>query len=84
MPGQTEMIRIEGLKKVYGTGVTVDTMKAANELRFFANKYYEKLIASYVYTEDECEEHYFKNSDSFLHFDYIKNTNDLVVPGNVN
>ena len=64
----------EYVEKVYGTGVTVDTMKAANELRFFANKYYEKLIASYVYTEDECEEHYFKNSDSFLHFDYIKNT----------
>ena len=64
----------EYITKVYGEGVTVDMMKSANELRFLANKYYEKLMAGYEYTDEECEEHYLKNTDSFLHFDYIKNT----------
>lgn len=64
----------EYVVNVYGEGVTVDIMKSANELRFYANKYYEKLIDGYVYTDEDCENYYLENKDNFLHFDYIKNT----------
>lgn len=60
--------------EVYGKGVTKDTMEDALTVRYLANKYYTKLTESYSYTEDECLEYYNKNSNSFVHFDYLKLT----------
>ncbi len=74
LAAEAKMSTADYIEKVYGDGVTEDIMRKANELRYLANKYYTKLWDGYEFSEDECAEYYEKNRDSFLHFDYIKNT----------
>ncbi|MBQ4066892.1 MAG: hypothetical protein IJD22_04510 [Clostridia bacterium] len=74
MAAEAKMSSEQYIEKVYGKGVTKDVMKDSIELRFLANKYYEKLWGSYVYTDEECLSYYEENREDFLHFDYISAT----------
>ncbi|MBQ4066895.1 MAG: hypothetical protein IJD22_04525 [Clostridia bacterium] len=62
------------LEKSYGKGVTIDVVRSATQLRALANKYYNKLMEGYTFTEEECLAEYEASRESFVHFDYIKVT----------
>lgn len=62
--------------KAFGEGVTVDIMRSAIELRFLANKYYDKLWSGYEFSEEDCLKHYDENKNNFVHFDCLQITVD--------
>jgi len=64
----------EYIELIYGFGVTVDTMRRANELRYLGNAYYEYLWDGYNFTDEECLKYYEENRFAYLHFDCIKIT----------
>ncbi len=64
----------EYVETAFGSGVTLKVMEKAFELRFLANRYYKNLYDGYEFSDDECLAYYEKNSDGFIHYDYIKIT----------
>lgn len=59
------------LSAIYAPGVTEDTVRKCIRLQELAAKYYEQLIESFEYTDEEMNKYVEDNPESFYKFDYI-------------
>jgi len=60
----------------YGVGLNIDDVRDAMELSQYAYSYYNHLVDSYSFTEEDWTNHYNENTLSFQKIDYLKYTFD--------
>jgi len=56
---------------VYTAGVTEEAVRKSLQLQELASKYYEQLLETFEYTDEELEKYVADNPESFYKFDYI-------------
>ena len=58
----------------YVSGVTMTAVRTTLELQQLAHKYYQQLMDSYTFTDEEMNKYVLDNPESFFMFDYISYT----------
>lgn len=56
---------------VYTAGVTEEAVRKSLQLQELAAKYYEQLLETFEYTDEEMEKYVADNPESFYKFDYV-------------
>ncbi|MBQ4065518.1 MAG: peptidylprolyl isomerase, partial [Clostridia bacterium] len=59
------------LSDLYGKGVNKNVLRKCWELQQLANKYYEKLVESYEFDEEDFEKYVSENLETFYTYSYI-------------
>ncbi len=62
------------LSTYWGTGVNESVVRDCLKINYLASKYQEEKAESFEYTDDQLEEYYDANEDSYLYVDYLTAT----------
>ena len=54
----------------FGKGLTLDTVRRCQELYLLGTKYYDDILASYSYDDDDYDKYFEENKSAFLYIDY--------------